>query len=80
MVVQDFGIRTLDETETLPHQKWSTDKSEGDSCTQVHTIGEMTKFFISDLSDLGHEGFLPGIKFKHLEIQSCHQENIGITN
>ena len=71
--VKDFGARKLKQTETNPHQKWSTDESEGDSCSQVHTIGEMTEFFISNLSDLGHEGLFPGIKFKHLEIQSCHQ-------
>ena len=66
--ITDFSILKMEKTETLPHQKWSADKGEGNCCTQVHAIGEMTKFFISDLSDLGYEGFFPGIKFKHLEI------------
>lgn len=71
--MKDFGILKLEQTETFSHQEWSTDEGEGNRRSQVHTIGEMTKFFISDRGDLGHEGFLPGIKFKHLEIQRYHQ-------
>lgn len=78
--IKESSILKLEKTETLSHQKWSADKGEGNSCTQVHAIGEMTKFFTSDLSDLGHERFFPGIKFKHLEIQSYHQWNIWIIN